>query len=636
MADNTITEFKSGVHNLKHKEVIPPDAASDSQNWYTQDGRIKLVSGRLLVGDEGAVGAVYGEIWGYKVDGSGVHWRKVDTKIQYFDGTDWQDVVTGLTSGAEYTFSNYSSLAGTFTFAFGVDGIFKFHNANPTSYISLYSSTKNFKGFGLIDRGRTILWGRKEDRTGLYGSKIDPQGSNYTTTTAENRHTGDGSTLTFAGTLAFKAGGATRNCFAVNIYCSDASGESFVDNYNGTLTGSYGGTGTINYISGAYSVTFAVGHAPAATANNVKATYQYEDSNTNGITDFTKSAPRQAGEGFVFPQDIGGDAIMTVLVGQDGAYYSLKKNSAYKLTISDDDTDANNEVYRTQIGVPTLRGGVVSSKGIVFLNTANPTRPELTILQKNVTGDNVEPIPMFPHFSFGAYDYTDCSLGIFEQYILVACRSAGSAYNNVILLCNMVTGTVDITTYSARTFAQNTYMYIGSAITQSVYQLFTGFDDDGYSIDNYYITREELYGTNKRKRFRKLRFMGNIDPDQKIEVYLAIDGADFSLVGTIVGSGSYVDDSASTAIGGEAIGADPIGGSTPANAYPFYVELKPKVLRFRSRRIKLVATGIGYVDINTITDHDVSLFDEKVPSRFRTKQNVSLDGLSTDEDNPSY
>lgn len=53
--------------------------------------------------------------------------------------------------------------------------------------------------------------------------------------------------------------------------------EVFTDNGDGTLTGSAGGTGTINYSTGAYSVTFNT--APALNVNIV-ATYWYATPNT--------------------------------------------------------------------------------------------------------------------------------------------------------------------------------------------------------------------------------------------------------------------------------------------------------------------------------------------------------------------
>jgi hypothetical protein len=64
MADKTIQQFVSGVHNLIDNENIPQDAAQDAQNWYTLDGLTQLVNGRDYVGTEGLVGKITGEIFG--------------------------------------------------------------------------------------------------------------------------------------------------------------------------------------------------------------------------------------------------------------------------------------------------------------------------------------------------------------------------------------------------------------------------------------------------------------------------------------------------------------------------------------------------------------------------------------------
>lgn len=122
-----------------------------------------------------------------------VQFRKTTTKIQYYNTSTllWVDTITGLTSGAEYTFARYQSLAGTFVYATGADGIYKIHTANPGSYTSLYDSTKNFKGKSIISTGRMVMWDVtagtvNKDTTGLYGSYIDAQNSGvYTTVPAE-------------------------------------------------------------------------------------------------------------------------------------------------------------------------------------------------------------------------------------------------------------------------------------------------------------------------------------------------------------------------------------------------------------------------------------------------------------------
>jgi hypothetical protein len=83
--------------------------------------------------------------------------------------------------------------------------------------------------------------------------------------------TGDTSEVTFAGNLSFLP--VRKNTITV----TDGV-ETFTDDGAGTLTGDAAGTGTIDYVTGAISVTFNA--APAAGAN-VDAAYEYDmEANT--------------------------------------------------------------------------------------------------------------------------------------------------------------------------------------------------------------------------------------------------------------------------------------------------------------------------------------------------------------------
>ena len=626
--DSEILSFSKGVHNLLSSEIIPKDAARDSLNWYTQDGKIVLIAGKVIVGASGVAGSVTGEHLGYKTDGTKVHYRKIGTIIQYFDGTTWQNIITGLTSSADYSFTNYSSLAGAFTYIFGIDGIYKINNAQPASVLSMYLSTKNFKGKAFIDKGRSFLWGRAEDKTGLYGSYIDRQNSTvYTQVTAE-------ATTSMGGTLVFKGANPRANCFGILLTIT-ASGEVYTDNYLGILTGSLGGTGTINYVTGVYTVS----NAGVGTVN-----YQWEDSNAKGVTDFSKSATRLAGEGFVFPQDEGGDEILAVVIGQDG-YYSIKRNSAYHLVLDAADlgqTDFINEVYRKQIGIQSYRGALSTSLGIVFINTSNQAKPEMTILQRDFGSNNVNPKVLFPHFKFANYLYDDCTIQTYDRYILVFCKTLTAVNNDTVLMCDITNGTVDVTDYEGRTaVTDGTALYIGSSSVQSVYQLFSGFDDDGFSIENQWTGKDEHYGgENNRlgrslKKFRYIRLKGSISVDQSLSVYIAYDNLDPLLVGTIVGSASYVDSANPQTIGSDYVGASRIAGDATTDIFPYLMEIKlRKVPKFRKRAVKFVALGVGYVDVNYQMDREIEEFEGRLPAANREKQNVSVDGLTNDNDNP--
>lgn len=620
---STITSFTKGTHNLVSDELIPNDAASDSLGWLTKDGKIELMYGRQLQGAEGAAGRVWEEHVGYKVNGTTVRFRKVWTgstgKVQYLNGTTWTDVITGLAN--EYaTFSNYSSLAGNFVYVSSpTDGPFKIVTANPGSYSDVYNSAKTFKGWSIIDKGRMYLWGRKQDPTGLYGSFVDGQDSTvYTTVTGE-------ATASTSGTLAFKAGGARRTCFGVSITIT-SGGQVYSDNYDGTLTGSAGGTGTINYTTGAWTVTAG----GVGTAD-----YQWEDSSLKGVTDFSKSATRLAGEGFVVRQDQGGDAIR-VVIPLEGSYFSMKATSVYKFTPDADDLNPTNEIFRTDVGIKTITSAVGTSVGIVYMDTANPTRPVMTILQRNQIGDNFTTAPLFPHFKFSDYNYDSLVLETWDKYIIASCRY-DSSNNNRLLLGDMVERTIDVAPYGGSAFAKDGgFLYMGDPVSQTSYELFTGFDDMGLPLPNYWISAGDRYGTDTLKKTKRYRFKGAIAPDQSLSVYLSLDSDNYVLIGTILGSSDYVDYTSSYAIGTTVLGSGTLGGDDTVPVYRFIMEIKVRSFKFRKRNFKFVANNIGYVALETVTDFDIWQFQDKLPAKYRSKQNVATAGTPTDQPTPTY
>jgi hypothetical protein len=334
----------------------------------------------------------------------------------------------------------------------------------------------------------------------------------------------------------------------------------------------------------------------------------------------------------VFPQDEGGDPILNVLIGQDGNYYSMKERSAYVLSLDSDDAGATNQVYRKEMGLPYFRAGISTNKGIFFINTVNPTKPEMTLLQKSTVSLSVEPKILFPHFKFSEFVYDHCSFGSYDRWILVFCRTADSLTNNRILMCNIEMKTVDIVSYTGNMSIQDgNNLYVADSVSYSVYDTFSGFDDVGNIIDAYWIGKDELMNTNRLKKTRRLRFKGFIDVGQSIGVYMNLDEAGFSKVGTIYGGAEYVNFNDSQAVGGNFIGEAQIGGADVTNAYGYYMELKIKTGKFRKITIKLVPEGIGYFDMDMLVFWDNLLFEDRMPKYARQKQNVSLDGTLTDQ-----
>jgi len=624
MAEKITTWLGQGIANMFDSEQIPPQSSQDSSGWISLDGKIELMRGRLLIGaEETANGYVKWHWFGYKADGTVIQFRKINTKIQYYNTTTslWVDVVTGLTDSAEYTFSRYQSLAGTFVYATGVDGIYKIHTANPWNFCSMYDSTKNFKGKSIISTGRMVMWDVtagtvQKDATGLYGSYIDAQNSTvYTTVTGE-------ATTSLTGTLAFKAWDAKRTCFGIALTIT-ATWEVYTDNYMWVLTGSLGGTGTINYVTGAYTVS----NAGVGTVN-----YLWEMTNNKGVTDFTKSSTRLAWEGFIFRQDEWGDAIQVVTI-HNGSYYSIKSRSAYQLTIGGDDTTATNIVFRKDIGVPYWRATVTTGQGVVFMNTANLDKPQLTILTPNQLGDNLIPVTLASQFDFSEYTWSACAMTTFGEFIVFSGMSFGSTTNNRLFLYNYRRKTLDVVPYSAKTIQDiSGELFIGDTLTDNVYQIFSGFDDDGDNIQNYWISGDELFGTQRLKKTKRLRIKWLIQPTQSLQVYVSTDWWEFTLVGTVLGNWTYVSMWQSYTIWANGIWDAIIGGEpSDVDWYQYFAELQFSLGKFRKRTIKLIATGIWYVSCDMYVDVKLQLFENKIPSQFRTKQRTSLDWTLTDQ-----
>ena len=619
--DRIIEVFKSGIHNSLGLEVTPTDSALASENFETSNGKISLIKGVTIFGSQEALGSNLGLHKGKDTNGNDVIYAIFGDTLKYWNGTTWATTATGFDS-EDYSFANYSSLAGEFTFVNGPNRFIKLNNANPDTPIEMYNSTKNFYGDILINKGRMILWNRHNDKTGFYGSKIDPQdGTVYTTISSEA--IGALGATHYTGTLAFKAGGASRNSFAVTFTATVSAGtELFTDNLDGTLTSNFGGTGTINYASGAYDITFS-----DTTTSAVTSDYLYEDSTAGGIADFTKSATRNAGEGFQFPQDIGGDKILNVLIGLDGAYFSIKQNSIYRLSILEDDVTADNNIYRTNIGIPTKYACISTDLGILMVDTSQGDT-SIQLLEQNAVGNNVKPKKLFVWFDFDAYTYDDAFMTSYHGNTLIFCKKTGSTFNDSIISLNITKKTVDVFNYRGRraSLLSNGEILVGDSLTKTIYKIFDGFNNLDNVITAFWASKHENHGTNRLKKTRYFYARGSIGRSQNIKVFISLDRSDYTQIGTILGDGSYVSFSNSGAIGVDTLGTTVIGGGTGADVNYFELRVKQKLGKYKTRSIKLVPNGFGEFTLEALGDIDILLYENRLPKSRRSKQNVSISG----------
>lgn len=624
-----IKTYKLGIINSLEAESIPRGSASDSLNWTTEGDHVELRRGQRYLGDV-SVNTGNGKATGIKkiTDALSVEllFGTYGKKLKYFNRTttEWVENGSDLLGSAvvdsngigrePISMSEYVSPAGNQMFLNSPNctGYFKIMVANPGSSRNMYDSTKNFKGHIKIDTNRTLLHGPKADKTGVYGSYIDNQA--YTTVTAEAVGTGDGVTKTFIGSAAALA---TSPRTGLAFTFTDST-ETFTDNLDGTLTGSLGGSGTINYVSGAYSITFTT--APA-NLQAITTTYQWENSNNKGITDFTKSATRLAGEGFIFRQDEGGGPVKAINQ-YNQVYYCMHLKKTWILDIGQTDTSATNLPYRQKVGIPNLRASVETGDGIYYIDDQDKDDVKARLLTYDRSGSTqVLPVAISNNLDLSDYNFDECAATAFGDLILYACALKNSTttidgievpVNNRTLMYNKKWKAWDILDYAVTCWDFYDGALVGGhSITNNFIEFFSGEDDlDSESaISNYWIGNLDDLDIEGLKKTRQFFIRGLIARDQKLKVSLSIDGGPFVEIGhtdvgsvhtyAIEGTGDYVSAS-SVSLGAQILGKHILGGGSGSKrtGLPFERQFRISTGEFEYIKVKYEAMAIGPVSVS--------------------------------------
>lgn len=608
MRSKRVSEFSKGLINSMEAGSIPDGASSSSLNWLSKLDRVELARGYEPLGSEiSGVGRVSGLYVASRADATQVAFRKRGRKLEYYDAgaAAWVETGTDIFPAAavddEASFAEYASLAGNQLFICSPNaGPFKVMVANPGSYADMHVAATNFRGRIKIKQNRCWLWGRNEDRTGIYGSYVDDP--NYTTVTAE-------ATTSLTGTLAFKAGGARRTCFGVAITIT-ATSELYTDDYSGNLTGSLGGTGTINYMTGAYTLS----NPGVGTAD-----YQWEDSTDDGVMDFTKSAPRLAGQGFTFRQDDGGGEAMSVESYGD-VEYCLHRHKTWALTLTATDTNATNLIYRDRVGIPNPRAAVSTGEGVYYVDDLDETDPKFRLLTLQQGSTAVVPLPVSDQLNLVDYRFDLAATHEWGDYVVFACRHRDSAANDTVFAYNKRYRLWDRLDYYVSCFATyNGALVAGDSVSYNVYELFSGFDFNGSPATNHWEGSLTDLQVEELKKTRKFWVEGEISRDQSLAIYLSVDDGPFVLAGTQAGSDPNVDPSPRTVIGSDAIGSGTIGGSTSTSAHHYVKEIRPRLGRFRTVKARFEAGAIGYLSVSAYTHYDITLAGQRLPQKYRSQ-----------------
>lgn len=617
MNDYIVKKFY-GLVNAIDSDKLKAGVVVDGLNWLITTDKLELRRGMRTLGSDAGAGQITGLRVGRKIDGNDLLFKTRARKIEYYDETimDWIEIGTDslpvASDGEDIALEPYTSLAGYAMYLSSPhSSIYKIMLANPGSLIDM--SSTSFRGKIRIRNGGMMLWDRLgstggKDKSGLYRGKLDKDAySDFTLVSAEAIA---GSGATRSGTLAFKASGAKRSCF--NVTFTDGT-ETFNDNFDGTLTGSAGGTGTINYATGEYSITFA---APATT---VSATYYWEDPTSAGICDFSApSATRLAGESFILRQDDGGGDLQNV--GEYNAdYYCFHEKKTWKTTISTDDTDASNLTFRSKVGIPNWRAMAETGEGIYYVDTSDDNNPKVRVLTLAMYSSEVVPQSISDDLNLSDYEFDKAVMKEWGDYILLACRRKNSTENDRLFVYDRVNKWWNTPTdYMASTIEiYNGAFLTGGSVDNNVCENFSGQDDDDSLISNFVIMNETMCGYAGLKKPRQFVIEGNIQPSQILKIYLSTDNSNFVEIGQIKGDDSCVDIGSNIYIGANVLGKKTIGGEQGITANHFEKQFRIVSDKGEKFSIKFECTNIGYCGISKYGFADLREKGRKAPKKYR-------------------
>lgn len=601
--------FDKGIVDLIGDEKIPQAASSSSRNFLDLGDRIELVRGQPLLGTENTdPGFVTGLGTVRDVDGQEYLYKSFGTNLARYDATDgsWDNIKTDLTDGEDVSFAQYRTPAGSFLwFNTRQEGPFRINAANPDTIVNFYNSAKNYHGYIGIQDNRMFLWKNEGNETVLYLSYIDNDYP-YTGITNESLTTGDGSDTTFSGTLAhpYVVGRS------LSIVCSSPS-VTLTDDGNGNLTGS-GGSGTINYSTGAWSVTYTV--APALAATIKASAYDYENPTSEGVADFTYSATRLAGQGDFQFQAQGSDEIQNALA-YDGNFYIMHERSIWLLDLTDDDTQATNKIYREGTGIPNWRAAVATGDGIYYMDDSDDENKVARLLSYDNTSTKVLPTPKSSNINLNSINFDDSACVEFGDFVIWSGKEDDATHNNVLVLYNKEWDLWSKIDGFFRCFVIfNGKLYGGSSVDNNVYQIFSGYDEiiGNWESKDWDLDEEEL------KKCKKFVVEGEMAESQELIVEVSFDEGDWTELGTVTGDGEYIQTGTETYYAADMYGVDGYGGGdAQVIARRYMREFKLGSTKFLRAKVRLRTESVGYLSVKQFIYKDVRLKGFKLPSMFR-------------------
>lgn len=391
--------------------------------------------------------------------------------------------------------------------------------------------------------------------------------------------------------------------------------EVLKDDKNGNLASPEGGTGTINYATGAFSVTF---DGTPLNATDLIADYYWEDSTDEGILDYDvefDTGERVPGSGDVLPQYAGGGN-NNFIAPLANTFLSLHQTKTWQVVIPTNDGDDGrlNLPYREKMGTVSPFSASLGALGIYFVDLSNPNKPEfrrLEVFPGGVEGTNAVVPKLLSEvldLSVDAFDYAI----VYEwgDFVLFSCQRVNDgtpdAFNSLVYVYNLKSESWDKLQLFANRFAEyQGALLVGDSISNNVYIGFSGFADGDGAISNEWTSAALELNWVGQKKLKRMVLDGLIQSSQELDVYLSFDDGDFVKYQTISGEGPYVNTGILKSIGSVTMGSNAVGQGGDAMASPFWVEFLINSSRFEYVRLKLVATNVGGVQINKNIFRDI-------------------------------
>jgi len=623
-----VSQFSGINTEVKDVKTLPRGMSPDSLNWITsvEKDAITLRRGSALLGQtrNSGIGKITGLGIATKFNGVQVPIFSYGRKVMYYDADDddthenGTDLLPAAADGEDVSIESYQNLGGSWIFASSPNSsIYKIASANPGYARNLNSTT--YRGWLKFGQNAAFLFDRNgatagnNDKTGLYRSWIDKVSLADYPAQITGEVVGILGSQNYTHTLTQITG--VRTAMFVQVQATVAAGtETFVDDRNGNLVSNFGGEGTVNYITGEIEVNFS-----DITTGAVSASYYYEDSTDEGVADFSFTSPtRVPGEGNYYPQFDGGGNL-NAIYPLATVFYSFHERKTWQTAIpSDDGADGSqlsiNLPFRDKMGVKSKRGAYGGVSGIYYVNTADPNRPTIETLSlfTGATQANIA----YPKLISEALDLSGYAFDyavVFEWgiYVLVCCQQIRNGvaddFNSRTFVYNKKNGIWDLTDIAANCFANYDGVLLGGdSISNNVFTLFSGFDDDNNLIPNYWKAGQSDLEMEGQKRFTRMVFDGLIQGSQNLKVSLSFDGGAFVDVFTISGTGDYVDTGRSVAVGSYTLGSRTVGGGGgEVFANPYHVEFLVQSPRFEYVQVKIEATGGGFCQVNYYEFKDI-------------------------------